>query len=226
MPGYVVLIVLLGALLHASWNAVVKSSGDKFLNVVMVIGSRGWRRGWRCRFSLSPHPRAGRICLVSSCCRWSTSFSSPRLKARRHEPCLPADARNRALAGGARQRAADRRGAARAALARRPLCQRRCAGHGAGVRQRGEGAGAQRRPRCSTPASSPPTQSPTASACAFPARPSAYTLWIFVGHAAPLLIWALARSPFSSARICAGASARLCSARLQHSPPMARRCGP
>jgi drug/metabolite transporter (DMT)-like permease len=37
MPGSIVLIVLTGALLHASWNAVVKSAGDKFLNAVMVI---------------------------------------------------------------------------------------------------------------------------------------------------------------------------------------------
>lgn len=37
MPGNIVLIVLLGALLHASWNAVVKSAGDKFLNAVVVM---------------------------------------------------------------------------------------------------------------------------------------------------------------------------------------------
>ncbi len=37
MPGTIVLIVLLGALLHASWNAVVKSAGDKFLNAVVVM---------------------------------------------------------------------------------------------------------------------------------------------------------------------------------------------
>jgi drug/metabolite transporter (DMT)-like permease len=37
MSWQIVLIVLAGALLHASWNAVVKSSGDKFLNAVMVV---------------------------------------------------------------------------------------------------------------------------------------------------------------------------------------------
>ncbi len=37
MPGTVVLIVLCGAFLHACWNAVVKSGGDKFLNAVMVV---------------------------------------------------------------------------------------------------------------------------------------------------------------------------------------------
>jgi drug/metabolite transporter (DMT)-like permease len=37
MPGSIVFIVLCGALLHASWNAVVKSAGDKFLNAVVVM---------------------------------------------------------------------------------------------------------------------------------------------------------------------------------------------
>ncbi|MGB8816887.1 MAG: DMT family transporter [Rhizobiaceae bacterium] len=37
MPGSIVLIVLCGALLHASWNAVVKSAGDKFLNAVVIM---------------------------------------------------------------------------------------------------------------------------------------------------------------------------------------------
>ncbi|KXF77735.1 hypothetical protein ATN84_10420 [Paramesorhizobium deserti] len=41
MSGTVVLIVLLGAFLHASWNAVVKSNGDKFLNAVIVVGAAG-----------------------------------------------------------------------------------------------------------------------------------------------------------------------------------------
>lgn len=41
MSGTVVLIVLLAAFLHASWNAVVKSNGDKFLNAVIVVGAAG-----------------------------------------------------------------------------------------------------------------------------------------------------------------------------------------
>jgi drug/metabolite transporter (DMT)-like permease len=36
MPGYVVAAVLLGALFHASWNAMVKSGRDSYLNTVMV----------------------------------------------------------------------------------------------------------------------------------------------------------------------------------------------
>lgn len=41
MSGTVVLVVLFAALLHASWNAVVKSEGDKFLNTVIVITAAG-----------------------------------------------------------------------------------------------------------------------------------------------------------------------------------------
>ncbi|RCS23145.1 EamA family transporter [Phyllobacterium salinisoli] len=41
MSGTIVLIVLLAAFLHASWNAVVKSNGDKFLNAVIVTGAAG-----------------------------------------------------------------------------------------------------------------------------------------------------------------------------------------
>ena len=37
MSGTVVLIVLFAALMHASWNAVVKSEGDKFLNTVAAV---------------------------------------------------------------------------------------------------------------------------------------------------------------------------------------------
>jgi drug/metabolite transporter (DMT)-like permease len=39
MPTDVLLLVLLAAFLHASWNAVVKSSPDKFLDVVFVTAS-------------------------------------------------------------------------------------------------------------------------------------------------------------------------------------------
>ena len=41
MSGFVVLIVLFGALLHASWNVIVKSGTDKYLSAVMVSGSAG-----------------------------------------------------------------------------------------------------------------------------------------------------------------------------------------
>jgi drug/metabolite transporter (DMT)-like permease len=36
MPGYVVYIVLIAALMNASWNALVKGGGDKLLTMVMI----------------------------------------------------------------------------------------------------------------------------------------------------------------------------------------------
>ncbi len=39
MSGFVMAAVLFAALLHASWNAIVKSSPDKYLDTVMVTGA-------------------------------------------------------------------------------------------------------------------------------------------------------------------------------------------
>ncbi|MBI2361354.1 MAG: EamA family transporter [Deltaproteobacteria bacterium] len=41
MPVDVVTAVLLGALLHASWNALVRAAPDKFLDTVSVVGGAG-----------------------------------------------------------------------------------------------------------------------------------------------------------------------------------------
>jgi drug/metabolite transporter (DMT)-like permease len=41
MPGYVVAAVLFAALLHACWNALVKSGRDTFLTTVLVAGGAG-----------------------------------------------------------------------------------------------------------------------------------------------------------------------------------------
>lgn len=41
MSGFVVLIVLFGALLHASWNVIVKSGSDKYLSAVLVNSAAG-----------------------------------------------------------------------------------------------------------------------------------------------------------------------------------------
>ncbi len=38
LPLHVVLLVLLAALLHAGWNAVVKSGGDRVITMAVVIG--------------------------------------------------------------------------------------------------------------------------------------------------------------------------------------------
>lgn len=39
MPADVMLVVLLGAVMHASWNAVVKSGSDKFVDTVLITTS-------------------------------------------------------------------------------------------------------------------------------------------------------------------------------------------
>lgn len=41
MPVEVMLLVLLGALLHASWNAMVRSSQDKLLDTVLIVTGAG-----------------------------------------------------------------------------------------------------------------------------------------------------------------------------------------
>ncbi|HUL28820.1 MAG TPA: DMT family transporter [Thermodesulfobacteriota bacterium] len=47
MPIGVVAAVLLGALLHAVWNALVRAASDKFLNTVLIVGGAGvWTACW------------------------------------------------------------------------------------------------------------------------------------------------------------------------------------
>jgi drug/metabolite transporter (DMT)-like permease len=41
MPTDILILVLLAALLHASWNALIKSSPDKFLDIVLVTSCAG-----------------------------------------------------------------------------------------------------------------------------------------------------------------------------------------
>lgn len=38
MPTHVMLLVLLGALLHAGWNAIVKSGGNKLGETGLIAG--------------------------------------------------------------------------------------------------------------------------------------------------------------------------------------------
>jgi hypothetical protein len=99
MSTGVMLPVLFAALLHASWHAVVKSSPDKFLDIVLVTGSAAalsaialpflpLLRGYP--YSLFPVDRSG-------------------VSQRRHESCLSVDARRTAAARGAGERPAARR---------------------------------------------------------------------------------------------------------------------
>src|SRR5689334_78466 len=56
MSIQVMLLVLLGAFLHASWNAVVKSSRDKFLDIVLVTGGSALLSGLIMPFLPVPAP--------------------------------------------------------------------------------------------------------------------------------------------------------------------------
>ena len=56
MSGSVLLIVLCGAFLHASWNAIVKGSGDKFFAAASVTGAAGLVAVFFLLFLPLPHP--------------------------------------------------------------------------------------------------------------------------------------------------------------------------
>ena len=196
MPGYVVLIVLMGALLHASWNAVVKSSGNKFHNIVMVIAVAGLAAALALPLFPQPAYASWPYLLVSSVLQ--VVYIVLVSKAYRHGDMSLAYPLMRGTAP------------LLVALASGPLIGEalpalRWLGIllvSAGVlamafesRQRGEGAG-----RTAAVA--------LLNACFIAAytitdgigvrvsgAPIAYTLWIFVGHALPLLIWALATQP-------------------------------
>ena len=196
MPGNVVLIVLLGALLHASWNAVVKSSGDKFLNVVMVIAVAGLVAALALPFFPQPAPASWPYLFVSSALQ--VIYIVLVSKAYKHGDMSLAYPLMRGTAP------------LLVALASGPLIGEalpalRWLGVllvSSGViamalesRQRGEGAG-----RTAAVA--------LLNACLIAAytitdgigvrlsgAPIAYTLWIFAAHAAPLLLWALLKQP-------------------------------
>ena len=196
MPGTVVLIVLLGALLHACWNAVVKSSGDKFLNVVMVVAVAGIAAGMALPFFNQPAAASWPylatsavlqvvyIVLVSKAYKHGDmSLAYPLMRGT--APLLLAIASGPLI------------GEALPALRWLGILL-----VSAGVlamalesRQRGEGA---RRTAATA----------LLNACFIAAytitdgigvrlsgASTAYTLWIFVAHAGPLLIWALATQP-------------------------------
>jgi drug/metabolite transporter (DMT)-like permease len=67
MPGSIVFIVLCGALLHASWNAVVKSGGDKFLNAVVIMTIAMVFCGAALPFMVQPDPSSWPYLALSSC---------------------------------------------------------------------------------------------------------------------------------------------------------------
>jgi hypothetical protein len=59
MSSHVLGLVLLGALLHASWNAMVKSRTDTFLVTVLVAGGAGMLSALGLMLLPAPAPAAG-----------------------------------------------------------------------------------------------------------------------------------------------------------------------
>jgi hypothetical protein len=95
----VIAAVLFGALLHASWNALVKSSTDKALDMPLIhlIGSLlaiPLVAGWAGRQSLAVY------CGLGHHPHWLLHRADRRLPARRPRADLPAHARRGAAAGG------------------------------------------------------------------------------------------------------------------------------
>jgi drug/metabolite transporter (DMT)-like permease len=66
MPNDALLAVLLGALLHASWNAAIKSGRDKFLDTVLVAGGAGVIAAAGLPFLPLPAPESIPYLLMSS----------------------------------------------------------------------------------------------------------------------------------------------------------------
>ena len=66
MPNDALLAVLLGALLHASWNAAIKSGRDKFLDTVLVAGGAGVIAALGLPFLPLPAPESIPYLLTSS----------------------------------------------------------------------------------------------------------------------------------------------------------------
>jgi len=56
LPAYVFVVVLFGALLHATWNAIVKSAGDKFLTTIMVTAAAAGLSALLLPFLTAPTP--------------------------------------------------------------------------------------------------------------------------------------------------------------------------
>jgi hypothetical protein len=92
--------LLFAALLHASWNAIVKASGDKLYAAIGVSGSAALiARGLAFRTAALPGQRAvsGAFQRIAGGVHRA---GGQNLSGLRYEPDLSADARHRAAAGG------------------------------------------------------------------------------------------------------------------------------
>jgi len=65
VPADIVVILLFGALLHATWNVLIRSASDKFLDTVLIIAGMGVLAG--CCLPFVPFPsQASLLFLVAS----------------------------------------------------------------------------------------------------------------------------------------------------------------
>jgi drug/metabolite transporter (DMT)-like permease len=66
VPGPVLVAVLFAALMHASWNALVKSRGDTFLATVLVVAGGGLLGAFALPFLVAPAPASWPFIAASS----------------------------------------------------------------------------------------------------------------------------------------------------------------
>ncbi len=103
-------ILLFAALLHASWNAIVKASGDKMYAAIGVSGSAALIALVMLPFAPQPALVSAPYLLAS--CALQVVYTVLVAKTYRcigYEPDLSADARHCAAAGGGDKRAVPRR---------------------------------------------------------------------------------------------------------------------
>jgi drug/metabolite transporter (DMT)-like permease len=67
MPATVLAVVLLGALMHATWNAIVKGAGDTLLSTVLVAAMAGLIAAAALPFLDQPDPASWPFLAASSC---------------------------------------------------------------------------------------------------------------------------------------------------------------
>ncbi len=103
-------ILLFAALLHASWNAIVKASGDKMYAAISVSGSASLIAPVMLPFAPQP-TLASAPYLVASCALQGGVYGTggEDLSGVGYEPDLSANARHRAVAGRGYQRDISRR---------------------------------------------------------------------------------------------------------------------
>lgn len=94
-------ILLFAALLHASWNAIVKAGNDKLYAAIGVSGSAAVMALILLPFSPQPAHASIPFLAASTALGWCIPSGRENLSGLGHEPDLSSYARHRAAAGGA-----------------------------------------------------------------------------------------------------------------------------